>query len=101
MRPLTGTGRKSAPHPSQRRVSTASGGAAALCPSADRLSTSATISGPVRSVQRSWWNCIGKPLDGSGDPAPGIGTVVIAGGRELVNARAAFLKRLVAVALHH
>jgi hypothetical protein len=26
---------------------------------------------------------------------------VIAGGRELVNARAAFLKRFVAVALHH
>jgi transposase-like protein len=31
----------------------------------------------------------------------GVHAVVIAGGRELVNARAAFLDRFVAVALHH
>jgi hypothetical protein len=52
-------------------------------------------------VQRSWWNCIGELLDSSGNPAPGVGTVVIADGRELVNAPAAFIEGFVAVALHH
>jgi hypothetical protein len=36
-----------------------------------------------------------------GDPAPGRGTVVIAGGCEVVGALAAFLERFVAVALEH
>jgi hypothetical protein len=52
-------------------------------------------------VQRSG-RCVVRELgDGGGDPAPGVRAVVIADGRELVNARAAFVKRFVAVALHH
>jgi hypothetical protein len=38
-------------------------------------------------------------VDSGGDPAPGRGTVVIAGGCEVVGALAAFLERFVAVAL--
>jgi hypothetical protein len=58
-----------------------------------------TVSGPVRSVRRSGRNRIGELLDSSGDPAPGIGTVVIAGECKLVGASGAFLKRSLAVAL--
>jgi hypothetical protein len=60
-----------------------------------------TVSGPVRLVRRSGRNCIGELLDGGRDSAPGIGTVVIAVGRELVRARGAFFKRFLAIALQH
>ena len=40
-------------------------------------------------------------LNGSCDPTPGIGAVVIAVRRELVDAGAALLERLVAVAFEH
>jgi hypothetical protein len=52
-------------------------------------------------VQRSGWCVIRELNDAGGDPASGIRTLVIAGGSELVNVRAAFLKSFVAVALHH
>jgi hypothetical protein len=52
-----------------------------------------TVSGLVRSVRRSGRNRIGELLDSSGDPAQGIGTVVIAGNRELVGTCDAFFKR--------
>ena len=52
------------------------------------------------SVQRSG-RCVARKLgDGGGDPAL-VGAVVIADARELVNVRAAFVERFVAVALHH
>jgi hypothetical protein len=48
-------------------------------------------------VQRSG-RCVVRELgDGGGDPAPGVGAVVIADGREFVNARAAFVERFVVV----
>ena len=50
------------------------------------------------SVQRSGWCRAGKLLNGNCDPAPGIGAVVIAIRRELVDAGAALLERFVAVA---
>jgi hypothetical protein len=43
-------------------------------------------------VQRSGWGVV-RELDDGGDPAPSVRAVVIAGGRELVNARTAFLER--------
>jgi len=49
-------------------------------------------------VQRSGWCRAGKLLNGNCDPAPGIGAVVIAIRRELVDAGAALLERFVAVA---
>jgi hypothetical protein len=42
-----------------------------------------------------------ESLDGTGDPTPGRGAIVIAAGREFVSARAAFRERLFAVALEH
>ena len=52
-------------------------------------------------MQRSG-RCVARELlDGPGDPAPGIGAIVIAGGCELVDAPVALLKRFVAVALQH
>jgi hypothetical protein len=61
----------------------------------------ATVSGPVRSVQRSGRRGVGELLDGNGDPAPGVGAVVIAIGRELVGARDALFERFLAIALQH
>ena len=52
-------------------------------------------------MQRSGWGVIRELDDGGRDPAPGVRALVITGGRELVNARAAFLERFVTVALHH
>ena len=59
------------------------------------------VNGPFRSVQRSGRCGVGELLDGSCDPAPGIGTVVITVSRELVDTRAALLERFVAVAPQH
>ena len=56
------------------------------------------MSGSFRSVQRSGCCRAGKLLNGNCDPAPGIGAVVIAIRRELVDAGAALLERFVAVA---
>src|SRR5262245_60996604 len=61
----------------------------------------ATVSAPVRSVQRSGWRGVGELLDGSDDPAPGVRAGVIAVGRELVGARDALFERFVAIALQH
>jgi hypothetical protein len=44
---------------------------------------------------------VGELLNGGGDPAPSVSAVVIAVGRELVDAVAALLERVVAVALQH
>src|ERR1700757_1588929 len=60
-----------------------------------------TVSGAVRSVQRSGRRGVGELLDGNGDPAPGVRAVVIAAGRELVGARDALFERFLAVALQH
>jgi hypothetical protein len=61
----------------------------------------AIVSGAFRSVQRSG-RCVVRELgNGGGDPAPGARAIVVAGGRELVKAGTANLKRLVAIALHH
>jgi hypothetical protein len=60
-----------------------------------------TVSGAFRSVHWSGRRVVRQLDDGGGDPAPGVRAIVIAGGRELVNACATFLKRFVAVALHH
>jgi hypothetical protein len=57
------------------------------------------ISGASRSVQRSGRCRVGELSDGGRDPTPGIGAIVIAGGRELVNPQVALLERLIAVAL--
>src|SRR6516164_6082700 len=62
-----------------------------------RREARATVSAAFRSVDGSWRRRVGKLNDRRGDPAPGIGAVVITVGRQLVDARAAFLKRLVAV----
>ena len=43
----------------------------------------------------------GELLNGRGDPAPGVGAVVIAVGRELVGPRGALLERFFAIALQH
>jgi hypothetical protein len=48
-----------------------------------------------------WRSVIRELVDSGGDPAPGRGTVVIAGGCEVVGALAAFLERFIAVALEH
>src|SRR6516225_9868206 len=64
-----------------------------------RREARATVSAAFRSVDGSWRRRVGKLNDRRGDPAPGIGAVVITVGRQLVDARAAFLKRLVAVTL--
>ena len=66
-----------------------------------RREARATVSAAFRSVDGSWRRRVGKLNDRRGDPAPGIGAVVITVGRQLVDARAAFLKRLVAVTLQH
>jgi hypothetical protein len=39
--------------------------------------------------------------DSMRDPAPSRHTVIVAGGRELIHTRGAFLERLVSVALQH
>jgi len=52
-------------------------------------------------VRRPGRRGVGELLDGRRDPAPGVGAIVIAGGRELVNAQVALLERSVAVALQH
>ena len=57
--------------------------------------------GAFQSVRRSRWRGVGELNDRGEYPAPGIGAVVITVGRQLVDARAAFLKRLVAVTLQH
>jgi hypothetical protein len=54
-----------------------------------------------RSVNRAGRVCIDELPDGVRDPAPDGHTVVIAGRRELVNARGAFLERSLAIALEH
>jgi hypothetical protein len=60
-----------------------------------------TVSGAFRSVQRSGRRGVGELNDRGGDPAPGVGAIVIAGGRELVNAQVALLERFLTVALEH
>ena len=45
-------------------------------------------------MRRSGRRLVGELDDGGRDPAPGLGTIVIALGRELVNARGAFLEGL-------
>jgi hypothetical protein len=67
----------------------------------NELAGGRAVSRAFRSMQWSGWFVVRELNDGGGDPAPGIRTLVIAGGSELVDARAAFLKRFVAVALHH
>ena len=53
------------------------------------------------SVHRAG-RCVVRELqDGIGDPAPGHGAVIIAGGRELVSSSGTLLGRLIAVALEH
>ena len=52
-------------------------------------------------MQRSGRRGVGELLDGGGDPAPGVRASVIAVGRELIGARDALLKRVVAIALQH
>jgi hypothetical protein len=52
-------------------------------------------------VQRSGRCGVGELNDRAGDPAPGVGALVIAGGRELVDAPVAFLECFVALALQH
>jgi hypothetical protein len=52
-------------------------------------------------VQRSGRWGVGELNDRSGDPAPGVRAIVIAGGRELVSAQVALLERFAAVALQH
>src|SRR5689334_22884481 len=59
------------------------------------------VTGPFRSVQRSGRCRVGELLNGGGDPAPGVGAVVIAVGRKLVGPRDALLERFIAVALQH
>ena len=44
---------------------------------------------------------VGELGNGGGDPAPGVGAVVIAIGGEVVGTRRTLLKRFVAVALQH
>ena len=60
-----------------------------------------TVSGSVRSVQRSGRRGVGELLDSGGDTAPGVRAGVIAIRRELVGARGALLERLISVALQH
>jgi hypothetical protein len=50
-------------------------------------------------VQRPGRRPVGEPLNGSRDPAQGVGAVVIAAGRELVDPGAALPERFVAIAL--
>jgi hypothetical protein len=59
----------------------------------------AAVSGPFRSVWRSGRCIVGELPDGTGDPAPGHGAVVIAFGRELVCTRGALLERFLTVTL--
>src|SRR5215471_1855515 len=66
-----------------------------------RTRVGTTISGPFRSVQGSGRRGVGELLNGGGDPAPGVSTVVISFRRELVGARGALFKRFLAVALQH
>jgi hypothetical protein len=60
-----------------------------------------TVSGLFRSVQRSRRCGVGELNDRGGDAAPGVSAVVIAGGRELVDAQIALLERFLAEALQH
>ena len=60
-----------------------------------------TVSGPVRSVRRRGLCSVGELGNGGGDPAPGVGGVVIAIAGELVGTRRTLLKRFVAAALQH
>jgi hypothetical protein len=53
------------------------------------------------SVQRPGRRPVGEPHNGGRDPAPGVGALVIAVGRELVDPGAALLERFVAIALQH
>ena len=57
---------------------------------------------PISALVRAVWRCgVGELLNGSCNPAPGIGTVVIAVCRQLVDTGAALLERFVAVAFQH
>jgi len=44
-------------------------------------------------VHWAWRSVVGELADGGGDPAPGRGAIVIAGGCELVGAGGAFVER--------
>ena len=57
------------------------------------------VAGPFRSVQRSGRCGVGELNERAGDPAPGVSAVVIAGGRELLDAPIGLLERFVAIAL--
>ena len=52
-------------------------------------------------MKRSGRRSVGELLDGGGNPAPGVSAVVIAGGREVIDAPVALLERFVAIALQH
>ena len=52
-------------------------------------------------MQRSGRCRVGELLNRGRDPAPGVRTIVIAVGRELVSPRGALLERFIAVALQH
>ena len=52
-------------------------------------------------MRRAWRDLVRELDDGGGDPAPGIRAIVIPGGCELIDVRAAFLERFLAVALQH
>src|SRR5262249_22338573 len=63
--------------------------------------TTASFSGAVCSVERPRTCLVYELTDGIGDPAPhGLAVVIVLGG-ELIGARGAFLKGLVAVPLEH
>ena len=53
----------------------------------------------LASVQRTGWRSVRELADGVGNPAPHRGAVVIVLRSELIRTCAAFLKRLVTVAL--
>ncbi len=61
----------------------------------------ARAGGVAGSVEGAGRGCVGELPDGIRDPAPDGHAAVIAGRCELVNARGAFLERLLAVALEH
>jgi len=53
------------------------------------------------SVQRTGWRSVRELADGVGNPAPYRGAVVIVLHSEFIGTCAAYLKRLVTVALEH